>query len=387
MTAVHLLFVSGVGLSTTFVNVYLWRHGGGLGVVLHYHVALFLSLMPGGVVAGYLAGRTDRVVALRWGVAFHALFFVAVLALGPRAPLLAWPLGAVMGLGMGFYYVAASVMVLEFTVGSGASRLVGAMDRARLAATTVTPFAAAFVIDQLTPKRGYPAVFGVSVVLFVAAALVSQRLARGPRSRPLALGPTLLRPSAAWRRFLWAQGLRGLRDGVFLFLAGILVFERSRSEWELGLFALGSGAISWLATWWVALRADRPSGRAWLMGVGVFLSVASALALATLPGRWGVATFGLLEAVSVPLVAVPFSSESFALVKRDRQGNRRGVGYMVAREIPLNLGRLAGVALLLVVVEGLGRQDGLGVVLVALAVANVAAWWVLRRGWLRPSLV
>lgn len=381
ITVVHTLFISGVGLSTTFVNVYLWRHGGGLGVVLDYHVALFLALIPGGVLGGYLAGRCDRVVALRWGVAIHAGFFLTVLLLGRQAPIFAWPLGGVMGLGMGFYYVALSVMVLEFTQGESASRLVSALDRARLAPMTITPFVAAYIISSLAPRRGYPIVFAASFALFVAAALMTGRIARGPRGRPLALDATLWHPSPFWRRFLFAQGLRGVRDGVFLFLAGILVFERTRSEWELGLFALGSGAISWAVTWWVGTRAQTAQARSRLMAVGVLLSVASALALAAIPGRIGIALFGLLEAISLPLVAVPFSSESYALVGRDRLGERRGIGYMVAREVPLNFGRLVGVFALLLVVEVLKWRQGVGGLLVVLALVNVAAWQVLKGVW------
>lgn len=382
--AVHVLFVSGVGLSTTFVNVYLWRHGGGLGVVLDYHIALFLALMPGGALAGLVIGRQNRASALRLGVAAHAAFFLAVLVLGRGAPAWAWPLGALMGAGMGFYYVALSVMVLDLSPDGRAGPLVGAMDRARLAAMTVTPFAAAFAIDRLSPARGYPAVFAASLVLFVAAAIYSGRLAGRRDGRPLAIVATLVRPRRRWRRFLWAQALRGVRDGVFLFLAGILVFERVHSEIVLGLFALATGAISWLLTRHVAARVAERGRRLAFMALGVALSVAAALSLALLPGLWGVAPFGLFEALAVPLVAVPFSSESYALVAEDRDSSHRGVGYMVAREVPLNFGRLVGVALLLVVTEVLPQPWFLALALVVLSLANVAAWLVLR-GLERPA--
>ncbi len=383
--AVHVLFVSGVGLSTTFVNVYLWRHGGGLGVVLDYHVALFLALVPGGAAAGLMIGRRDRVSALRLGVVSHAAFFLAVLLLGRGAPAWAWPLGAVMGAGMGFYYVALSVLVLDLTPDGRAGPLVGAMDRARLAAMTITPFVAAFAIDRLTPARGYPAVFAASLVLFVAAALYSGRLAARRDGRPLAIAATLWRARPRWRTFLAAQGLRGVRDGVFLFLSAILVFERARSELVLGLFALGTGAVSWLLTRWVAVRVVERQRRLRLIALGVVLSVGAAAALAFLPGLWGVVPFGLLEALAVPLVAVPFSAESYAVVREDARASRRGVGYMVAREVPLNFGRLVGVALLLVVTEALGRPGLLGAVLVALSLCNVGAWLVLSRLAERPA--
>lgn len=375
--AVHVLFVSGVGLSMTFVNVYLWRHGGGLGVVLTYHIALFLSLIPGGALGGYLIGRRNRVAALRLGVAAHSAFFLAVLVLGRGAPSWVWPLGILIGAGMGFYYVALSVMILDLSPGGRAGPLVGAIDRARLAAMTITPFAAAFAIDRLTPDRGYPAVFAASAALFLAAALYSGRLAGRTDGRPLALGSTLVRPRPRWRRFLVAQCLRGVRDGVFLFLAAILVFERVQSELILGVFALGGGTVSWLVTLHVARHVEAREQRLRYMGVGVALSVAAAASLAVLPGLGGVAPFGLLEALAVPLVAVPFSAESYAVVAEDPEGERRGVGYMVAREVPLNLGRLAGVALLFVIVEALGRARDLGLALVALSVMNVVAWRVL----------
>ena len=55
VVGIHALFIAGVGLSTTFVSVFLFRHGGGLAIVARYHVALFMAFPLGALVAGYVA--------------------------------------------------------------------------------------------------------------------------------------------------------------------------------------------------------------------------------------------------------------------------------------------------------------------------------------------
>ncbi len=257
VVGIHALFIAGVGLSTTFVSVFLFRHGGGLAIVARYHVALFMAFPLGALVAGYVAARSDRIVALRWGVGLHAAFFLGVLALGTRAPGFIWPLGALLGLGMGFYYLGCSVLMLDATEPAGAHRLVAAIDQARLAGMTITPFLAGWAVDRLPGGHGYRAIFAASVVLFIAAVAFSSRVRRSDAGAvALPLRTALLgSPEPRWRAYMVAQGWRGVRDGVFLFLAGVLVFERARSEWQLGLFALGTGALTWLATAWVARRA------------------------------------------------------------------------------------------------------------------------------------
>ena len=376
--AVHALFIAGVGLSSTFVNVYLWRHGGGLTIVARYHVALFLAFPVGAVAAGLLAARRDRIDALRWGVAAHALFFLSVLALGGRSPGFVWPLGVLMGLGMGFYYLGCSVLMLDLVKPGHAHRLVGAIDQARLAGMTLTPFLAGWAVDRLPAGHGYRAIFAASVVLFLVAVAFTRRVPRSNAGRvPLPLGDALVgSPDPAWRTYLVAQGWRGLRDGVFLFLAGVLVFDRARNELQLGLFALGTGALTWAATAWVTRRAE-PANHRSLLGFGVAGSALAAAALVAVPGWPGIVAFGILESASLPLVAVPFSSASYVLAGKDR---RRGLGQMVAREIPLNLGRLAGVALLLAALQWIRHPAAVPAVLAGVGLANLAALVVLRRG-------
>lgn len=381
VVGLHALFVAGVGLSTTFVNVYLWRNGGGLAVVARYHVALFVAFLFSAVAAGYVATRFDRVATLRLGVALHAAFFMAVLALGARAAALAVPLGALLGVGMGFYYLGASVLIFDFSDAGSAHHLVGWVDQARLAGMTLTPFLAGWAIDRLPSGHGYRLVFAVSAALFLVAIFVSRRLtAAAPDHGGLPLRTAVLaggRPR--WGSYLQAQGWRGLRDGVFLFLAGILVFERTRDEWTLGLFALGTGAVTWLSTYWVGSRASARRQPAFLT-IGVAGSVAAAAALVFVPGWIGIVVFGLLESIFLPLVAVPFSAVSYGITAADRAGGPMRVAYMVAREIPLNLGRLTGVALLLIAVQWVRHPAALPIVLGGLGLANVVAWWVLRRG-------
>ncbi len=376
--AIHALFIAGVGLSTTFVSVFLFRHGGGLAIVARYHVALFLAFLVGAVGAGYVAARSDRIVALRWGVGLHALFFLGVLALGSRAPAYIWPLGALLGLGMGFYYLGCSVLMLDATEPAAAHRLVAAIDQARLAALTIAPFLAGWAVDRLPSGHGYRAIFAASVLLFIVAVAYSGKVRRsgaGPVRLPLRQA-LVGSDEPRWRSYLLAQGWRGVRDGVFLFLAGVLVFERARSEWHLGLFALGTGALTWLATAWVARRAE-PARHRGLLTIGVVGSVLAAGALAIIPGWGGIVVFGVLESASLPLVAVPFSAVSYVIAGKDRRG---GLGHMIARELPLNLGRLAGVAVLLAALQWIRHPAAVPAVLAGLGLANLAALWVLRRG-------
>ncbi len=105
----------GIALSNTFVNVYLWKQSGKFIDLAIYNLSVVTMQPVTFLLAGRLAKKIDRVFILRFGVIFLAAFYLSVLLAGETAASRLVLIGAVLGVGYGFYWLAFNVLTFEIT--------------------------------------------------------------------------------------------------------------------------------------------------------------------------------------------------------------------------------------------------------------------------------
>ena len=76
------LYSLSIALSNTFVNMYLWKQSGQIVDIAVYNLTVVLFQPLTFVFAGRLAKKVDRIIVLRLGVIFLALFYLTVLLVG-----------------------------------------------------------------------------------------------------------------------------------------------------------------------------------------------------------------------------------------------------------------------------------------------------------------
>ena len=69
------LYYLGVALSNTFVNIFLWKHTKSFIDIGLYNLMVVTFQPLTFIIAGRIAKKIDRVIVLRMGVIFLALFF------------------------------------------------------------------------------------------------------------------------------------------------------------------------------------------------------------------------------------------------------------------------------------------------------------------------
>ncbi len=108
-------YALGVSLSNTFVNIYLWKQTGDFRDLALYNLAIVTMQPLTFIFAGRMAKQIDRILVLRLGVSCLAVFLVTVLLVGSRAHQYLLFLGALLGVGYGFYWLAFNVLTFEIT--------------------------------------------------------------------------------------------------------------------------------------------------------------------------------------------------------------------------------------------------------------------------------
>lgn len=102
LLAIGGLYSLSIALSNTFVNVYVWKKVNSFHALGVYNLAIVTWQPLAFIVAGKIAKKIDRVIVLRMGVTFLALFFLVVLFSGNRAMDHLFFLGGLLGVGYGF---------------------------------------------------------------------------------------------------------------------------------------------------------------------------------------------------------------------------------------------------------------------------------------------
>ncbi|MDQ0188925.1 MFS transporter [Alicyclobacillus cycloheptanicus] len=381
------IFALSIGLSNTFVNIYLWKVDRSYAPIAWYNLAVYCLMPIAFVAAGAVAKRTHPIVTIRLGVALHGVFYAVILAGGTALAKHPFVPGIFMGIAAGFYWLSFNWLSMLFTGEGTRDRFYGLNGVAGAVSGMIAPFAAGFLIareDQFGGLSGYHVIFGLSLALFAAATGVSLRLRRA-RVQAAAWEKTLdwraaltsVREARGWRLTLLGCAVYGLREGVFLFLIGLLFYVATGSEMKLGEFLLLQSAVSF-ASFFAMGRFVKAHNRLRWMGVGAAGMAAAAL-LFTLPlSLLLVVSYGVAIAVFLPFFLVPLQGAVFHQIGALTPEKTDDVEHIIMREGFENLGRVVGIAAFLVVLSVDHSARTIGWFAVALGFVQLGTFALLR---------
>jgi MFS transporter, YQGE family, putative transporter len=382
-----LLLISGVfglsvGLSNTFVNIYLWKVDKSYGAIGWYNLLVYFTLPLAFICAGWIARRLHTVWTLRMGVALHAVFYALTLMGGlwiAERPAL---LGAVMGLAGGFYWFSFNLLSLEFTAEGARERFYGLNGVLGAVAGMVAPPVAGFLIsyeDRFGGLSGYLIVFGLSLGLFVVAVFFSARLRAQARRGKLhvrsALSALNERP---WRMVLLGCMVYGFREGVFMFLIGLLLYLAIGSEFNLGKFFLLQSVLSFVS-YYVVGRLVKPNNRLKVLGAGAVCMALTAM-LFLLPTRpWVILTYGSIISLVLPFFLVPLQGFIFDGISQINPSGEDHLEHVIMREVFENAGRVGGIVGFLGLVATKPTAAHVSYFALTLGFFQLGTWWLLSR--------
>lgn len=378
---ISLLFALSTALSNTFVNVYLWRIKSDYTMIGLFNLFNYLAMAVTFVFAGRLAKNIDRVIAIRLGVFVHAIFYLTVLLLGKLSAKYIIALGIILGIGAGFFWLAFNVLLFEITNRDNRDIFNGINGLLTSAGGIIAPVFSGWLITYMDDLVGYRIIFGVSFIIFGIAVVISFLLQRRLTREAFRLGSILrkcLQPDTHWFWVNLAMIAHGLREGVFLFLIGLLVFVTTDNELIVGSFATISSAVS-LVGFLVVGKFLRKERRHVFLCTGAVLVGLVVLPFIVKPTTITLFILGIGAALFYPMYMVPMTSKTFDVIGESEETARRRVEYVVARELALNVGRVLSACIFLVVVAQTAALNDIKWILLPIGFAQLLAWLFLRR--------
>jgi len=381
LLAVQGMYAAAGALSGTFVPVYLWKASQSFALIGWFTLAQHLASGCAFWLAGAWTKRHDKMIALRAGLVCSALFYLSVLLLGNAASRWAAWLGALNGLAVGLFWLAYNVVYFEITEPESRDRFNGWAGLLGSLAGMTAPWLSGTFISLSGGIKGYRIVFTVSLAMFAAAAVLSFFLKRRRSDGTFAwsYGTSQLRQRGnPWRSAVPALAAQGLREGVYLFLLGLLVYFATGREQSLGNYTFWTSLTS-LLSFWLAGRLLRPRFRRAAMLLGAAsVSGMTAILLADV-GYTALLIAGIGTALFMPLYVIPMTSAVFDLIGKTDEGVKRREELIVLRETGLIAGRVLGLVIYLFVVSQVQSTAALAWLLLAVGAAPLAGWLFIRR--------
>jgi MFS transporter, YQGE family, putative transporter len=374
------LYSLSIALSNTFVNIYLWKQSGELADLGLYNLSVVIAQPLTFILAGRWAKKVDRVIVLRIGVILLALFYVTVLLVGTGASDYLLLLGALLGMGYGFYWLAFNVLTFEITEPETRDFFNGFLGILGSVGGMIGPFAAGFIISRLEKFTGYTVVFGLSLGLFAVAVFLSFSLKRRPAHGKYWFQRIITerKHDRNWRMITNAHFFQGLREGVFVFIVSVFVFIATDSEMALGTYGLINSGISFLAYYFVSRMLKKEYRKKAILVGGLILFLAIFLIVFS-PNFFRLLLYAALIAIAYPLLLVPYSSMTYDVIGRGWKAAEMRIEYIVVRELFLNLGRIFSILLFLLSIKIFNEETILPVLLIILGSGHSLIYLFIRQ--------
>ncbi len=380
LLTINALFAVSVALSSTFVNVYLWKVKNDFTMIGLFNLLQYLMIGITFVLAGWLVKRRDRAVALRVGVVVLAMFYLSVLLLGKRSVDHVLWLGALLGIGNGFYWLGYNVLYFEITEPENRDRYNGADGLFTSLSEIIAPLLSGWLIMTLSGLRGYYVIFGISLGIFLFAVLMTFFLPK----RPLRGRYELLevyresRQKSKWHYAMLASIGQGLPDAVFVFLIGLLVYVVTESEWKLGVFSFVTASVALVAYFLVGRFIKRGWRNAFILLGALMMSIALVPSLFQ-TRFWTLILFGIGLSLFAPFFLIPLTSTVFDLIGTNRWRVRTRVEHVVMRELALSVGRLLGIVAFLIWVQQTEKTGHLLLFLFIFSLLQCLSWFFMKK--------
>lgn len=379
LLAIGGLYTLAIALSNTFVNIYLWKQTKNFLNLGMYNLAIVVLQPIAFVFAGRLAKVMDRVILLRCGVSVLALFFITVLLVGIHASHYILLIGALLGVGYGFYWLAFHLLTFEITEPETRDFFNGFLGLLVSFAGMVGPIVAGFIISRMEQWNGYTCIFILSLLLFAVAILLSFFLSHRECEGKYELKEVVKERGRNynWRSVTRAHYFQGIREGTFIFAISVILYITTGSEMAIGQYGLISSAVSFFV-YFIVTRFVKKTHRKKAILLGGILLYLSVFLIVFDVTYERLLFYAVCISIAYPILLVPLGSISFDVIGRAWRAKDLRIEYMVIRECYLNLGRICSILLFLAAVMFFPAEKSIPILLSVVGSGHFLIYFVIR---------
>jgi MFS transporter, YQGE family, putative transporter len=352
--AAKLIFIGGLfilanGLSSVFVTVFLWKLSHDYVRVALYNISIYAFMPVGFLICGWLSRRTGILNCLRTGMILLVVYFSFILYLKITSVSYIYLLGVLYGIGYGFFYYSSNTLTYYYSTESNRGFILGLSNSFMAVMNILAPTISGWIIINGHELIGYYQVFFITLLLYVVAGAVSFSLKNKIQSGSFSLKRIMLTSGDSnWSYIMKGNFFLGIREGAIYFIIDILYFITFKDELSLGGFTTIISFIGVVSSFLIGKYIANGNVKGAIL-IGGIITFMATLVLVLNTSVVTVILYGILTNIFNYLWLIPVALIQYHVAQRATM-NEEAIGdYMIAKELPLALGRILGIFIFILI--------------------------------------
>lgn len=351
LIAVNALYFLGGTMSGVFVNVYLYSFTGSLTEMTVYAMIRFGLFPLGFLLGGHFSQRSHLARTLTAGLIIIIAtmgFLLGFNAMFATHYYFIYVIGVFFGIGEGMYWFSVNNMSLAVSDKATRGRFIATMSIVNTTSTVLAPSLAALIVNFAPSEtQGYLIIFQVVIAVHSITAYLASRISVKANTAPYTLLDKFnIKDDPQWRYVMISHLLFGVRDSITLVLTGLMLYAAIGNNGSLYSRLLIGFAIIGILASTIVRKVQTRRNRLTLYTYSAFVLFIATMILVLFPTVIGGMTYGLLNAFAAPFFITPYSIIVMNAMQ-DYMEQGSVYGHMIIKEVLLNVGRLIGMAFIL----------------------------------------
>ena len=217
LLAMGCLFMSGFMIASTFVNVYLLRLTGNMGLMILQTIANYFMILSGFLIGTYYTKKGGSMLnLLRIGIASIILYYALILILKEKASTYLIFLGLCNGIGQGFYYFTFNILVGQLLNETERPKFFGFQSSFSFIFGVLAPSISGAIIVRFSELTGYYVLFAATVFVLVMSIFFSMQLKKVDSHQSYTIFPVLMeKGNKFWNLNKYVNFTNGFTQAIY----------------------------------------------------------------------------------------------------------------------------------------------------------------------------
>ncbi|NQV90087.1 hypothetical protein HQ487_01620 [Candidatus Uhrbacteria bacterium] len=333
-----------------YANTFLWRHSQDPIILAIFNIGSYAGIFIGFFLNAYLLRMFQSGRLYTLGCILQGIVPILLIALGAQANTYVLPLGLALGIAKGFFWANRNALTSKITQGPHRYQFVSLETALSITAGIISPLLIGWFIvfgdthSSYTIEQAYQITSVVGFILLIAAGSFAWSYTMEPFTPKQFL---LRQVSIRWKKQRLIEMINGIASGIESILPLIIILLFLGQEEAVGTVKALTSALSAGVIYSLGKRIKH-THHTLLFGLWMSFNFMGSLWFALFYSPEAALTFFILSGLVGSLRWSSFVSVMYEVVDEEiEESGHHRVLYLLDREFFLNVGRILGLGLLI----------------------------------------
>lgn len=338
----------GGSLVGVFLNIFLYNSLVNMTTLLLYNLVLYVFTLVFSLLSNLIAYKKNIQYVILIGILSTLVYYCLLLIFRDNVRDIIWILAIIAGAEMGILSFGFNALPYYTNEEENISKYLGIKTAIYSFIGVISPIIAGYIIYISNENIGYYILFIICLLMSILALYnVYNWKLNISVDKPKNYISLLKNRINIWNRFNKINLILGLRDSAMGFLLTIIVYETLNDELKMGALGTLSAIFGIISAYLVGKKLNK-ANESKITLIGTFIPLLFFAAMIYCFEPIYAIIYIVVKTSLDPLFMIPYNRMMYEIL--DYSSNREDfLNYMVAREIPIGIGRVIGLGIFVLI--------------------------------------